>query len=290
MVLPIIAWTFPYATDDPVRREDAIAQFYTALFNDNAGTVIKEKDTLLAQHAAVAKVRDDIPGQVRGFVAGYHLEQAKILDVGSGEGYLQDVVADYTGIDIAQSVASRYHKPFVLGTATAMPFADNAFDAEWSVWVLEHIPNPEAALREMRRTVKPGGYLLLYPAWNVKPWAARGLDARPYRDLGIVDSFAKATIPIRSSPWFWVVTHAPARMMREMWVGSMPSTFHYRRLTPNFAEYWQADSDAVNNLDQYEAALWFLSRGDACLTCARGVSRYLDASPALVIRVRPDKT
>lgn len=42
-----------------------------------------------------------------------------------------------------------------------MPFEDGRFDAIWSVWVLEHVPNPEAALREMRRVVADRGLLFL---------------------------------------------------------------------------------------------------------------------------------
>jgi SAM-dependent methyltransferase len=282
----IVAWTFPYATDDPVRREDAIAEFYTLLYSAGGRQTVVQ-DNPMAKAAATAKYTADIPGEVRRFVQTYHLERGKILDVGSGDGYLQDIVADYTGIDIAKSAAPKYHKPFVLGTATAMPFPDSVFDAEWTVWVLEHIPNPEAALREIRRTVKPGGYLFLRPAWDVKPWASRGLDARAYGDLRVMDRIEKATIPLRTSLTIWVLSHIPARMIRSL--SSESSTFHYRRLTPNFKEYWQPDSDAVNNLDQHEIALWFQSRGDTCLTCASGFGQYLQNPDAIVIRVRSDK-
>jgi SAM-dependent methyltransferase len=229
--------------------------------------------------------RLDIRGSVQRFVEQYGLQKASVLDVGSGKGYLQDVVANYTGLDISAAVAKHYHKYFVNGTATAMPFADNEFDAAWSIWVLEHIPNPEAALSEIRRVVKPGGLLYLLPAWDCKPWAAQGYEARPYSDFGIGGKLVKATIPARKSETFWLATTVPNRLLRAAFVGSDPTRLHYRRLEPNFTEYWQADSDAVNDLDETEVAMWFESRGDTCLNCLPGWWRYLQRETPLVIRL-----
>lgn len=279
--LALIAWHFPYATDDPVRREDAIREFYDLTYSGNSAVV---KDTELAQEARTARTRLNIPARVQRFVERYGLQNAAVLDVGSGSGYLQDIVENYTGFDIAAAAARHYHKRFVAGTATAMPFADNTFDAAWSIWVLEHIPNPETALTEIRRVVKPGGLLFLLPAWDCKPWAAQGYEARPYGDLGLGGKLIKVTIPVRKSEAFWVFTHVPNRLLRAAFAGDGPTRLHYRRLEPNFAEYWQADSDAVNDLDEAEMALWFESRGDTCLSCLPGWWRHLQRGGALVIR------
>lgn len=278
----LIAWHFPYATDDPVRREDAIHEFYDLTYSGSSTVV---KDTELAKRARTARTRFDILGHVQRFVEQYGLQDASVLDVGSGTGYLQDAVTNYTGLDISAAVAKRYHKRFVAGTATAMPFADNTFDAAWSIWVLEHIPNPEAALTEIRRVVKPGGLLYLLPQWDCKPWAAQGYEARPYRDLGLGGKLIKASIPVRKSDAFWVFTTVPNRWLRSAFSGSGPTRLHYGRLEPNFAEYWQADSDAVNDLDEAEVARWFESRGDMCLNCLPGRWRYLQRWDPLVIRL-----
>jgi SAM-dependent methyltransferase len=278
----LIIWHYPFATDDPIRREDAVRSFYDLSYSGSS-TAVKENE--LTRQAASAGVSYDIRGQVQRFVDRFGLHDASVLDVGSGTGYLQDVVTNYTGLDISRAVSRHYHKRFVAGTATAMPFHDNEFDAVWSIWALEHIPNPEAALREIRRVVKPGGLLFLHPAWDCKPWAADGYEARPFSDFGLGGKLIKASIPLREGSAYTFITTVPNRILRRMFSGSEPTRLHYRRLEPNFTEYWQADADAVNSLDPMEVAMWFESRGDTCLGCSEGYWRYPRAFGPLIIRV-----
>lgn len=47
-----------------------------------------------------------------------------------------------------------------------LTFADGAFDLFISLDVMEHIPSPEAAFKEIHRTLKPGGYMLC--TWPVR--------------------------------------------------------------------------------------------------------------------------
>jgi SAM-dependent methyltransferase len=277
-----VLWHYPYATDDPLRREDAVREFYEIGFSEPS--VVRRGDTV-AMRSASERKKSFVIGQVQHFVEQYQLKEASVLDVGSGQGYLQDLVTNYTGLDISAAVARHYHKRFVHGTATAMPFDDDTFDAAWTIWVLEHIPNPEAALSEIRRVVKPGGLLYLYPAWDCKSWAAQGFEVRPYSDFGIGGKLVKASIPLRRSEAFWVTTAVPNRILRAAIAGSGPTRLHYRRIEPNFKEYWQADGNAVNDLDEAEMAMWFESRGDTCLNCLTGGWRYIQRWTPLVIRL-----
>ena len=271
--LALIAWHFPWATDDPVRREDALQAFYDWQYSESQ----------YAQVADNSRAAHGTRDSVARFVQTYHLQSAKVLDVGSGTGEFQDLVADYTGLDISGVVAKHYHKPFVQGTATAMPFTAASFDVVWSIWTLEHIPNPEAALQEIRRVVKPGGYVYLEPAWAVPSWVAQGYNVRAYGDLSLWGKAVKASIPIRSSRLFWLAVAVPVRVIRDV-TAIWPTQFRYRRLTPNYEQYWQSDSDAVASLDALETRRWFESRGDVCLNCPTSVLQYLQVQPLIIRR------
>ena len=88
----------------------------------------------------------------------------------------------------------------------------------------------------------------------------------------------KATLPMRRSQTVWVLAHGPMRLIRS--VAPRPTTLHYRRLTPNYRQSWQADSDAVNDLDSVEVERWFESRGDRCVNCGESSALDIQIGPA----------
>jgi len=280
---------FPYDVDQPLsdRDLDAARKYYADAYEQAADpeseATPSEFETRYLEFATYAAESFDIEGQVRTFVEEYGLEGKRVLDIGSGRGYLQDLVDDYTGLDISSSVARFYHKDFVLGSATAMPFADDSFDAAWSIWVQEHVPNPEQFLRETRRVVRDGGVIFLHTAWGCVPWAAQGYEVRPYADFGVGGKLVKATIPVRKFTRTLAV--GPIRAARTVASLFGPTALHYQLLEPNYEVYWQADSDAINGIDAYEALLWFTSRGDECLNCGSALGSFLMHPKPLVIRV-----
>jgi ubiquinone/menaquinone biosynthesis C-methylase UbiE len=257
-------------------------------FYDGAFAARQARYAEIARRAAVLyHVRE----RIQEFADRNNLSKAHVLEIGSGEGSLQDIVSDYTGLDISATARSNYHKRFVQADARAMPFPDGEFDAAWSIWVLEHVPNPEQALREMRRVLKPNGLLYLDPAWLVPDFAPNGYPVRPYSDFNLAGKLIKATVPIQESRPFEVLHEVPIRSARlAAWsMHHQPTRFHYRPVAANYRDYWMPDSDAVNSMDMFEAYLWFLSRGDECVNCPSRAEMIRTRSMPLIIRVKPTR-
>ena len=98
----------------------------------------------------------------------------KLLDVAVGDGvYLDWLPADWSvvGIDVstAQLAACRARLAahperdvrLILGEAEKLPVQDGQFDAALSIGAFNYFNDPEQALREMVRAVKPGGTIVI---------------------------------------------------------------------------------------------------------------------------------
>ncbi len=274
---------FPYHTDVvvPSSVKQSASEFYAQIY---AGDSLNSNGTEYIQTAKAAIQHEDVVPRITRFVQQMGLKDKRILDVGAGTGYLQDVVPNYVGLDISSTAKRFFHKPYVEASATHMPFQADEFDGVMSIWVLEHVPNPEQALTEIRRVVKDGGLLYLLPAWDCIPWAADGYAVRPYSDFDFKGKVIKASLPVLLHPIFVDSYLLPTRLLRDASYSTsrQPTRLHYRQLTPNFNHYWMVDSDAINSIDFNEMMLWFTSRGDECLSC--GPHPILE-SRELVIRV-----
>ncbi|GAB5442266.1 MAG: hypothetical protein Fues2KO_26150 [Fuerstiella sp.] len=220
------------------------------------------------------------------FVRDFGLESCECLEVGSGRGAFQNMVSRYTGVDVSESVARYYTKPFYTASAEQLPFDNHRFDALWSITVLEHVPNPEQALAEMRRVLRPGGMLYLRPAWNCRPWICEGIPVRPYRDLSLRQKLTKASLPVRDSLWFRAVQKLPVRLLRSLrFDHAKPIALKFRRLDPDYSRFWMADSDACCSLDPFDVIQWFRSRGDEVVSHPSWASAMLSRSEALIVRI-----
>ena len=96
------------------------------------------------------------------------------LDVGCGTGLLLGRLhrtvrgARLAGVDPVPEMLSLAHRRLPLpaadlrgAAAERLPFADGSFDAVVSASVFHYVRQPEAALRETRRVLRPGGRLVL---------------------------------------------------------------------------------------------------------------------------------
>jgi SAM-dependent methyltransferase len=105
------------------------------------------------------------------YLAEHFVGGADVLDVGCGPGTITADIATriapgrVIGIDAAVDVLEQARAnvgdvenlEFTTGDVYALEFDDATFDVVHAHQVLQHLPDPVAALREMKRVCKPGG-------------------------------------------------------------------------------------------------------------------------------------
>jgi ubiquinone/menaquinone biosynthesis C-methylase UbiE len=153
-----------------VARKEAVVNFY------DRWVLPPILDLVMRQHQ-LQKYRREVVAAANG----------RVLEVGVGSGlnfprYGKQVEIVF-GIDpsprlLADARPSRCPAEFLQGSATAIPFANNTVDTVLMTWTLCSIADPLAALREMRRVLKPDGKLLfvehgLSPEPGIERWQHR---------------------------------------------------------------------------------------------------------------------
>jgi len=149
------------------------------------------------------------------------------LDVGCGPGLLSALLAERGcrafGVDIDKaSLAQRLHPPLAQAGAERLPFPAGSFHLVTASNLLFFLPDPEAALLEMRRLVRPDGWVaLLNPSERMSipvatefadrrglvgldrlsllDWAARAQAHHRWDEAGLVELFAQAGLILQES-------------------------------------------------------------------------------------------
>lgn len=111
----------------------------------------------------------------------------RILEVGMGEGEVGTRLRErwpdvpYTGIDLPDNeLAAGWRERSLAGSfadIAALPFEDDTFDLVLAIEVLEHVPDPAAALREITR-VGSGALVLSVPREPI--WRAANMARGKY--------------------------------------------------------------------------------------------------------------
>lgn len=226
-------------------------------------------------------------------IAGAAASDFVILELGCGLGSLKDVHPNYVGLEFSLP-ALRHFPPTarcINGDMQCLPFRRDSVDFMFSWAALEHVPYPEQVLAEIERVLKPGGSVLLAPAWNCRSWASKGLPIRPYRELSWPERLSKLSIPIRNNLIWRAMFTLPARLYRELRFyflrQSLP--FDYKRLSPNLDEYIYTDCDAFTSMDSHAAILYYLSRGWRVMSHPTFIRRLLAKHEPVVVQ-KPSPT
>jgi len=108
----------------------------------------------------------------RYVLAGEWVSGKRVLDAACGEGYGSAHIActakSVIGVDVSQQAVShaseRYkadNLEFQIAEVCNLPFEDNQFDCVVSFETLEHLEDQSGLLKEFRRVLEPGGFLLI---------------------------------------------------------------------------------------------------------------------------------
>lgn len=84
----------------------------------------------------------------------------RLLDAGAGKLPHRPLVNELTSEYVSLDFKLTHPELDVVADVQSMPMSDNSFDSAICIEVLEHVPNPEKALRELLRVLKPGGKLV----------------------------------------------------------------------------------------------------------------------------------
>ena len=130
----------------------------------------------------------------------------RLLDVASGPGYVAAAAAERgavaTGVDfyapMVAASARLYSKAnFHNGDAEALPFADESFDAATMNFGLLHLGDPDKALAEACRVLRPGGRFA-FTVW-AKPEETAGFGIT----LGAIQTHGNMRVPLPDGPPFF---------------------------------------------------------------------------------------
>lgn len=133
-----------------------------------------------------------------------------VLDAGCGMGRYAEVASRYgarvIGIDLTravesarQNLADREDVQILQANLLKPPFPDQTFDFIYSIGVLHHTPNCEAAFRGLVRLLKPGGKIVI--------WLYQGYNRASYR---VSDLYRKVT------------TRLPNRLLHSLCYAAVP--------------------------------------------------------------------
>lgn len=135
--------------------------------------------------------------------------RGRLIDVGCGAKnkrlLIGDLVEAYVGVDHADSMHDLSDVDMI-GSAYAIPVDDGSFDSLLCTSVLEHLEEPDRAIGEAHRILKPGGHALYTVPlfWHLHEQPRDFFRYTEYGLRHLFESAGFAVIEIRALSGFWV--------------------------------------------------------------------------------------
>ncbi len=222
--------------------------------------------------------------------------EAFVVEVGCGLGRLRSCHPNWCGIEYSGTAVQQVKEmlgeqvPILEGDARKLPLERDSVDMYFSFATLEHVPNVEAAFSEIERVVRRGGFAILWPAWNCRPWTVKKLQQRPHKELSFANKAGKFLIPVRELLVFRFLCSFPARFRREIEfaLGKHEVALDYAPLQPDFS-LWDryphiADDDAFVSMDAHAALIYFASRNWTLISHPTFFRRLTCRGEAIIVR------
>jgi len=205
------------------------------------------------------------------FVSGEVTPGGRALDVGCGSGWtsllLHESGLDTVGVDLtadAFEVPPRAGLTYVAGNAMSLPFPDSSFDVVSGYQMLEHVPDPERALSEFARVLRPGGVVCVVGPNLVSPFVCarslvlyvprnRPLSTILFRDKSMPRHPSGNTAPeVMAS-----IVRNTVRLARKL----VSSEASFTMRTPDTEPPFHSDNDACYLCNPVDLARYFRGRG-----------------------------
>jgi len=200
--------------------------------NERFSAFIYDPFTWLGERRGMARRRRDLLSDARG----------RVLEIGAGTGLnvphyppgVDELVLTEPVGSMARRLERRAAKRegqtrVVVASAECLPFPDDAFDTVVSTLVLCTVPEPDRALAEVRRVLKPGGTLLFiehvrsdterWGRWQDRlagPWAAFASGCQCNRHtVDLLEASGMRVAAVYRHKW-----HGMPRVVRPLAIGS----------------------------------------------------------------------
>lgn len=181
-----------------------------------------------------------------------------LLDIGCGikpyKELLSPYVEEHIGIDHKNSLHNKSNINLI-GTAYEIPVEDNSFDSVICTAVLEHLEEPELALRECHRILKPNG-IAIYSVPFIWHLHEEPRDFYRYSKYGLKYLFEKSgfeILELKALSGFWITF---GQLLVYNLYRLNGGVLRWFRIVDAIGIFIQALSYSLNQIDKTEQWTW----------------------------------